>query len=240
MSRGNRPTIADDKEQFFREQLYREISNMFIWEGLPKTIATDYLERTLIRDGRVLYYEHENIGQDVLSAEPLGHNRHNMPTQARATVHTTDNDISGPVERRIRRLTDSDHVIGEFDTLKDGVLIYNMEHGQSCRSIVNHYAKRLSILQRAFDTNILWQNMPYYFKTDSDETKLSLTKMIEDALYTGKPFIMVDKYLFQSNENREGVPTKIPYIADKIMDSMNEIRMSFRKDIGIDSAGVDK
>ena len=240
MARRNMPTIPDDKFRYFTEQLYRELSSMFIWKGLPDTIAVDYLERELIRGGRVLYYEHEDIGEDVLSAEPLGHNRHNMPTSARAIVKTTDSDITGTVVRKIRRLTDSENVKDDFDRLNDGVLISNMENGQSCKEIVEHFANRLAILQTAFDTNIAWANIPYYFKVESNEMKLTIEKMLYSALQNGEPFIMVDKHLFHANENRDGLPTDIPYIADKIMDTKNEVKMEFRQTIGIDSAGVDK
>src|SRR5690625_3289272 len=133
MSRPNVPTIPDDKIRYYREQLYRELSHLFKWENLPPTIPHDYLERNLIRHGNVMFYEDDITGLDILRAEVLGMNRHEQPTSARSSVHSTV-EVLSPVERNIKRLTDSENV--EFDRLKDAVLIQNMANGESCHSIV--------------------------------------------------------------------------------------------------------
>lgn len=238
MARYKGPTIPDNKLLFFREQLYRELSHMFKWEGLPQTVPHDYLERSLIRHGNVLFYEHENIGLDVLQAEVIGHNRHNKPTHARATVMTTNNEITKTVERVIKRLEDSEQAVEQFDRRKDGVLIMNREDGRSMADIVDHYAYRLALAQQAFDTSLVWANVPYIFQVSSDDVKLSIEKMFND-IFIGKPFVIVDKYLLADNKDRAGVPG-VPYIGKELLDTFNEIMMKFRQSVGIETAGVDK
>ena len=71
------PQLPDNTVNYYREQLYRELSHMFKWENLPLTVPQDYLERSLVRHGNVLFYEHPDIGLDILQAEVIGHNRHN-------------------------------------------------------------------------------------------------------------------------------------------------------------------
>jgi len=234
------PTIPDNKVEFYREQLYRELSHMFEWHNLPPTIPRDYLERNLIRNGHVMFYYDENIGMDILRAEVTGMNRHDQPVTARSTVHSTVETLA-QVERSIKRLTDSANIIEEFDKNKDAVLISNMAHGQNCSIIVDHFAERLALVQQAFDTNLLWQNMPYIFLADGNEMKLSFEKMFSN-IFDGKPTVIADKQMFMYNkaEERAGVPTDVKYIGKELMDTRNELMMKFRETVGIDTAGVDK
>lgn len=233
------PTLPSALEHFFREQLYRELSHMFVWEGLPSTIPIDYLERNLVRHGTVLFYYDENIGLDVLRAEVTGYNRHNYPTSARTFTPSTLGEVNTQITRNIKRLSDGENAIEEFDIYKDGVLIMNMEHGQSCASIVNHFAHRLALAQQSFDTQLLWTNIPYIFQTSDNDTRLSIEKMFEQ-IFMGKSHIIVDKNLFVDNRDRTGVPTNIKYLGKEIMDTQNEIMMKFREMVGIETSGVDK
>ena len=232
------PQLPDNTVNFYREQLYRELSHMFKWENLPPTVPQDYLERSLIRHGNVLFYEHPDIGLDILQCEVIGYNRHNLPTHARATVMTTNNEISQPIERVIKRLADSSRAVEEFNPQTDGVLIRNREDGSSMKDIVDHYAYRLALAQQAFDTSLLWANVPYIFQVSSDDVKLSIEKMFND-IFTGHPFVIVDKYLLADNKDRAGVPG-VPYIGKELLDTLNELMMKFRQTVGIATAGVDK
>ena len=236
MARPNMPTIPDHKLTFYREQLYRELSHMFKWEGLPKSIPVDYLERGLIRHGRVMFYEDENIGLDILRAEVTGYNRHEQPTHARSTLKST-HEVLRPVERNIKRLTDGEDI--NFDRENDCVLITNMYGGESCKPIVDHFAERLALVQLAFDTNLMWQNRPYIFPVKDQDTKLSLEKLFND-IFSGKPFSIVDEQLFMFNDNGVGIKLDVPFLADKLMDTRNELMMKFRETVGIDTAGVEK
>lgn len=243
MARPKVPTIPDDKIYFYREQLFRELSHMFKWEGLPATIPEDYVEDNLIRHGYVLFYEDENIGQDILRAQVLGYNRHMLPVQARTFTPNTIGEAT-TITRNIKRLSDGKNVIDSFDPTKDGVLIMNMwdsrtSKGQNMGMIVDHFAQRLALAQQAFDTNLLWANVPYIFQTSSDETRLSIEKMFA-SIFNGEPFIITDKSLYVDNKDRTGLPTDITFIGKDLLDVQNEIMMKFRQTVGIDTAGVDK
>lgn len=238
MARANIPSIPDDKILYFEEQLFRELSHIFTWEGLPTTVPQDYLERNLVRYGYVLYYEDENIGQDVLRCTVMGYNRHELPTSARTFSPNTIREVT-QVERNIRRLADYEGIEQDFNPKTDGVLIQNMEYGQNMYDIVKHFARRLALVQQAIDTNLLYANIPYIFQTSTDETRLSIEKMFSE-IFTGKPFIITDKSLFNENKDRTGLPTDIKFIAKELMDTYNEIMMKFRETVGFDTAGVDK
>jgi hypothetical protein len=239
MARSKTPTIPDDKINYFREQLYRELSHLFEWKGLPQTVPQDYLERNLVRYGYVLFYEDENIGHDVLRCEVIGYNRHELPVSARTYTPTTTGEVMPQITRNIKRLADSKTAIEDFDPTKDGVLISNMEYGQNAGRIVNHFAERLALAQQAFDTNLLWANVPYIFQTATDETRLSIEKMFSE-IFSGLPFVITDKSLFTDNKDRSGLPTGIKFIGKELMDVHNEIMMKFRETVGFNTAGVDK
>jgi hypothetical protein len=215
---------------------------MFEWKGLPTTVPADYIERNLIRHGYVLFYEDEDIGQDVLRCEVMGYNRHEMPVQARTFTPNTIGEQT-TITRNLKRLTDSKTAIEDFDRTKDGVLIMNMASwtakGQNMGMIVNFFAERLALAQQAFDTNLMWANIPYMFQTGSDETRLSIEKMFSD-IFSGQPFIITDKSLFTDNKDRAGLPTDIQFIGKDLLDVHNEIMMKFRQTVGFDTAGVDK
>lgn len=243
MARQKMPTIPDDKIYYFREQLYRELSHMFEWQGLPTTVPQDYLERNLVRYGYCLYYEDEIIGQDVLRCEVTGFNRHDLPSQARTYTPNTVGEKT-QIFRNIKRLADSKDAIEQFDPKKDGVLIMNMasgnlNRGQNMGLIVDFFAQRLALAQQAFDTNLMWANVPYIFQTSTDETRLSIEKMFTE-IFTGVPFIISDKSLYADNKDRAGLPTDIKFIGKELMDVHNEIMMKFRETVGFNTAGVDK
>lgn len=236
------PILEEDKVNYFRQQLYRELACMFEWDGLPQTVPEDYLERNLVRYGYVLYYEDEKIGQDVLRCEIIGWNRHELPTDARTfTPNTIDEKTQ--ITRKVKRLADSKKAIELFDRSKDGVVIMNMndtfQYRNSLSSIVEHFAYRLALAQQAFDTNLMWANVPYIFQVADNETKLSIEKLMSD-IFTGKPFTIVDKNLFMDNKDRTGVPAGIQYIGKELMDTQNEIMMKFRETVGFNTAGVEK
>lgn len=226
-----------DKRLFFSEQLYSQLENMFTWSGLPDSVPSDYLERTLVRYGYLMYYYDDNIGEDILRASPFGYNRHDLPTQATAQLIDSLGNKHAYIERNIKRLSDGIGV--EFNKEKDCILITNTFYGDSCADIVNHYVNRLILAQEAFDTSLYWSKIPYIFLTDSDDKRLSIEKMFSDV-DDGKPFVISDKNLFVDNKDQGGVPTNIPFISKDLIDVINEIYMQFRQAVGIETAGVDK
>lgn len=239
MAKNRTPDIPKELYDYYADQLYRELAHMFKWEGLPQTVPVDYLERNLVRNGYVLFYEEESIGLDVLRAEVMGYNRHNLPTSARTFTPTTNSEVNPQITRNIKYLSDSKDIIEQFNPNTDGILIRNMEYSQSMHAIVEFYAKRLALAQQAFDTNLLWANVPYIFQVSSEDTRISIEKMFSE-IFEGKPFTIVDKHLLADNQDRTGVPSGINFIGKELMDIINEIKMQFKQTVGFNTAGVDK
>lgn len=228
------PSIPDNKINFYRKRLSREVSNLFKWEGLPEEIPEDYLERTLIHNGMVMFfYDESAYGYMALESQIRGFNLYNQPTIA---FSVAPNDVGLPTHYERYIVHKYDEKIG-ID--KSCVLINNMYKGESLNSIIEHYAYRMALIQQAFDTNALWQNIPVIFSTDSQEVKLSIEKLFSDIV-SGKPWVVVDKTLVAKENGLQSETVEIPFLLDKLYDSKNEVYNEFKSTIGLKTPGADK
>lgn len=227
------PVIPDDKVMFFKNKLYREIQQLFEWTGLPEELPYDYMEYSLTHDGRVMFFKDEKFGHMALACYTEGINVYGKPTRARSIRLGTEEDLFD-VERMIVHRYDE-----TMPTEKACVLIENMYGGESMESIIDFYARRLALLQQAFDTNALWQNLPPIFTTNTEAMKLSIEKMFSDIM-TGQPWIVMDKEMLNGST---GIPVEFIAIQSRLadlFDAMNEVYSAFKETVGINSPGADK
>lgn len=228
------PIIPDDKIAFYRKRLIREVSNLFKWEGLPDEIPADYLERTLINNGRIMFFNDEKVyGYMALECAIHGYNLYKHPTRVRA-IAPNDQGLPFNFERTVVHKYDAN-----IDINKSCVLINNMYGGESLKEIIEHYSYRLALVQQAYDTNAVWQNMPVLFTVDDNTVKLSLEKLFSD-IFSGVPWVIVDKQLLGKENGTQADPITIPYILDKLADAKNVLYNEFKSTIGIDNMAVDK
>ncbi len=203
------PSIPDNKLQFYRDKLFREVSNLFEWEGLPAEIPTDYLERTLIRQGRVMFFYDSNAyGYMALQCGVRGFNLYNQPTEAFAV---SPNDSGLPIDFKRTIIHKYDENI---DLNSACVLINNMYNGESLNHIIEHYAYRMALVQQAFDTNCIWQNIPVIVGTNDNSIKLTIEKLFSDIM-SGKPWVLVDKMLMNDNKI-QAEPITVPFLLDQL------------------------
>ena len=228
------PTIPENILTFYRNKLTREVTNLFEWEGVPDGIPVDYLERALVLKGRVMFfYDDEAYGFMALESQVRGFNMYNKPTTAFSVVPNTEGKKTH-YERKIL------YGHNEMVEKEDGcVLINNMYGGESLTSIIDHFAKRLALVQMAFDTNALWQNKPVVFSTTNEGTRLSIEKFFNNIM-NGEPWVVVDKELLAKENGIIPEVVDVPFILDKLYDTKNEIYAEFRHTVGIDTAGIDK
>ncbi len=228
------PIIPDEKLQFYRDKLRREVSNLFEWTGLPEEIPVDYLERALIEGGRVMFfYDDRSYGYMAFKAGIRGFNLYNQPTKAFAT---TPNDLGLPTHYERTIVHKYDENLGKENSC---VLINNMYHGESLNKIIDHYSYRLALIQQAFDTNALWQNIPVIFSTDNQELKLSVEKLFAEIM-EGKPWVLLDKSLLAKENGVQSDVLDIPFLLDKLYDAKNEVYNEFKMTIGVNAPAVEK
>lgn len=228
------PTIADDKFTFFKSKLLREVSNLFIWNGLPDEIPKDYLERSLIQHGRVMFFPDNDLGYMAIVCTAQGYNVYGKPVTAVATTPNTDGQQTYHKRTILHEYSDL------IELSQSCVLIDNMYDGESLQHTLDHYAQRLALIQQAFDTNALWQNMPPLYSVPDSTTKLSIEKLFSDIM-SGQPWVVVDDQLKAiGTQSVVGTLIEMPFLLDKLHDSMNEVYSAFKSTVGIDTAGADK
>ena len=216
------PTLPDEKIEFYRRKLWREVSNLF------------NLERILVRKGMALFFKDEEAyGYMALECAIKGYNMYRQPTTAYCTA-PNDQGKKNYYERTIVHKYDD-----EIPSEKAGVLINNMYNHEPLYEIVEHYAYRLTLVQNAFDTNALWQNIPVTWSVNDNNMKLSIEKWFAD-IYSGKPLIMMDKTLLAGDNEIIGNVTEVPFLLDKLMDAKNEVYNEFKASIGLNAPGADK
>ena len=229
----NLPTIPDDKYNYYADRLFRELSNMFEWKGLPEEIPVDYLERNLIRHGQVMLFYDDEYGYLALRCSTRGINIYEKPVMAYTATLATETQAAY-YERNIAYAYTE-----EMDKKSVCVRIENMYDGKSMYDIIDFTARRLALVQQAFDTNAMWQNIPVVFTVPDSDTKLSVEKMFTD-IFQGKPWVIVDKLLLAGEKPLAGAAVQIPFLLADLYDAKNEIMAEFRETVGISTPGADK
>ena len=228
------PTVPDDKILFFREQLYREVSNLFEWEGLPEEIPHDYLERSLIRFGQVMFfYEPETYGYMAIKCGVRYNNVYGRPVVAYSITPNMEN------EKYHREKTIAYTYTKELNPADMCILIQNMEGSQPISDIVDYYSIRMALVAQAFDTNALWQNVPVIFRVGDKSLKLTIEKLFS-AVMRGEPFTIVDKDLLGPEGSVQMEEIKSEFKLDKLLDTLNALKHEFLETIGVNTPGADK
>lgn len=228
------PTIPDDKIEFYRRKLWREVTNLFEWTGMPEELPLDYLENILVRKGMAAFFFDE-AGYGHMVAEPtiVGYNMYKQPVDIWCVTPNTE----GKPARYDRKIVHKyNEILGKE---KSAVLINNMYRREPLLDIVEHFAKRLTMIQMAIDTNSLWQNIPVIFSAMDESMKESIEKMFS-SIFEGRPWIMVDRTLLNGGNEVIGNVTEVPFLLDKLMDAKNETYNEFKATIGLDSPGAEK
>ena len=228
------PTIPDDKIEFYRKKLWREVTNLFEWTGMPEEMPLDYLENTLVRKGMAAFlFDEAGYGHMVAEATIVGYNMYKEPVDLYCVTANTE----GKPTRYDRKIVHKYNKLIENN--KAAVLINNMYRREPLLDIVEHFAKRLAMIQMAIDTNALWQNIPVIFSALDESMKQSIDAMFS-AIFEGRPWIMVDRTLLNGGNEVVGNVTEVPFLLDKLMDAKNETYNEFKATIGLNSPGADK
>ena len=225
-----------DNISYYREQLYRELSNLFEWEGLPEEIPVDYLERTLIRHGEGMFFkEEETFGYMFLKCGSRSNNIYGSPV----TAYALSPNQEGMNTHRERTIAYQYTKKEDLDPDNMCILVRNMEGGQNMSEIVDFYALRMAMIIQAFDTNALWQNVPVIFRVGNKTLKLTVEKIF-DSVMTGKPFVVVDENLLGNDGSMQTEEIKQDFKLDSLLDVINELKAKFLETIGLNTAGADK
>ena len=201
----------------YYERLLNIALSVFEWKNVPDTVDTRWLELSLLRDGKAVFFEDEVLGYLALRVAVGGPlNVYNIPINRRAFGN---NDYQKQL------------------TSEDSVLIYNnLAHTNNVLDL-RMYAQRLYNFDRIIDVNANAQKTPILITCDEPQ-RLTLKNIYMQ--YDGnQPVIYGDKGLSPNTEFRV-LKTDEPYICDKIQQLKSQYWNEILMFLGIGNVGMSK
>lgn len=199
------------------ERLTELAISRFIWHGLPDTVDERYMELHLFRDGQMVWFEDEAIGELCL----------NLISSGRFDVY------GYPVIRRAYSFYNNYQKMLKPD---NSVVIYNNLLRTNSLLDVKMFALRLYNMDRIIDVNVNAQKTPVLIVCDEKER---LTMKNVYMQYDGnQPVIFGD-----NNLNTKGMTvlkTDAPFVADKIYQLKCDVWNEALTYLGITNVTVNK
>lgn len=166
---------------------------MFDWQGMPDEVNLRFLEKTLLLDGRCVFFKDEELGYMVLQVTNTGMlDVYHDPTTFQAF------GINGYV----RDLSQ-----------EDGVIIYNNFLRKPSIMDIKMYAQRLYNYDRIIDVNANAQKTPILIECDEAQ-KLTLLNLYKE--YDGNAPVIFGAKNVDLKNNVAVLTTGAPFIADSI------------------------
>lgn len=215
----NRRAILElrEVEDYYINMLCNIYTSVYTWDGLPDSVDTRYLELSLIRHGKVLFYTEE---------DPIG--LVSFPVQAASNL----TKYGYP---KIWRVFGQNGFSREV-SFDDSEYCYNVNSATPDWPAVLMFAKRLATIDISEDVNIVMQRFPGLLIT-TEEKKLTMENMMQDY--------MAGKYLIYGKEGLDledfqHIDFKVPFVADKLEYSKRDILADALNYIGIQYSSSNK
>ena len=199
------------------ERLTELAISRFIWHGLPNTVDERYMELHLFRDGQMVWFEDEAIGELCL----------NLISSGRFDVY------GYPVIRRAYSFYNNYQKMLKPD---NSVVIYNNLLRTNSILDVKMFALRLYNMDRIIDVNVNAQKTPVLIVCDEKE-RLTMKNMYMQ--YDGnQPVIFGDKNL--NTKGMTVLKTDAPFVADKIYQLKTQYWNEALTHLGISNINIQK
>lgn len=202
----------------FMDRFTMDFLSLFEYEGLPKHIDAEFIEKTLFYGGYGVWFETEEFGLIFQPANLQGQNIWDRPTHYQ--VQTKDFNWHGTLE-------------GENP---EGIVMYNNPLGKATVEIISLYAYRLTQVERTIDVNIHNQKTPVIIETNSNK-QLSLKNLLNEV-NEFNPVIAVSDDMFEETIKTHDI--KAEYIADQLMQYKHDLENDIYTMLGVGNANTDK
>lgn len=202
---------------FYKTQLELYCLSMFKWTGLPETISTRFLERSLFYNGYVIFFKSKDLDCFVVAnATAIGLNDYEEPTAYRA--------------RGVNK-------INELVKVSECVVIRNNVMWRGNISSVNFFAKELSNIKKTFDLNLEQLKNPYII--ECDEGQLTTVQNIMRKKQNGEPYIFARKDVTKQF-NLTTTDLKIQNYTQQLLDVQSSVESKAKTHFGINNNNVFK
>lgn len=190
--------------------------SMFEWKNVPDTVDIRFLELTLMQDGMAIFFIDEELGYLGLQVMIGGNlNVYRIPIIRRAyAVNGYSKDLNPD----------------------DSVIIFNnMLHTNSIMDL-EMFALKLYECDRTIDVNIKAQKTPVALLCDENQRLVMKNLYLQ---YDGNmPFIFGSKNL--DIKQIQAINTGAPFVADKVMETKNQIWNEALTYLGISNTSYQK
>lgn len=190
--------------------------SMFEWKNVPDTVDIRYLELTLMNDGMAIFFNDEELGYLGLQVMIGGNlNVYRIPIIRRAyAVNGYSKDLNPD----------------------DSVIIFNnMLHTNSIMDL-EMFALKLYECDRTIDVNIKAQKTPVALLCDENQRLVMKNLYLQ---YDGNmPFIFGSKNL--DIKQIQAINTGAPFVADKVMETKNQVWNEALTYLGISNTSYQK
>lgn len=190
--------------------------SMFKWKNVPDTIDIRYLELTLMEDGMAIFFNDKELGYLGLQVMIAG----NL------------NVYRIPIIRRAYAVNGYSKVLSPDDSI---IIFNNMLHTNSIMDL-EMFALKLYECDRTVDVNIKAQKTPVALLCDENQRLVMKNLYLQ---YDGNmPFIFGSKNL--DIKQIQSINTGAPFVADKVMETKNQIWNEALTYLGISNTSYQK
>lgn len=193
----------------YRRQLISLAQNVFQFKNLPENIDKSYINKCLLNNGSIAFFNDDVLGVIALPYSSTGlKDIYGRPTSIEVRG---ENGYS----RKLKQ--------GEF------VIMYDNNSHYPIKDDIIQIAERIALSKRVTDINISQQKTPRVWKT-SAETKESVIDLLNDFESFVENVVTYDSY---DVSTLEAVTSPAPYVTDKIDEHLEKEWAEFFRLIGI-------
>lgn len=248
----SKTTVDKNRQAFFQfyfNYFYNIIVNYFTWENLPNEIDEIFLERKLIENGHVAFFEDENLGY-VLQSGTRGNklNYYDLPLEyvpVNASSSTRFSNMAIAYNQ------------AEFDLLeglekdkkrakKPCIVIPNNNFYEPYIAYITLFCEKLADIEMTIQLNRNAQITPFFVLVD-EKSVLSL-KNIFNKISSFEPVVYLNKQkdkdgqdsFKQLSDYLQVYRTDAPYLLDKLHDEKLRVMNQLLTFIGINNNPSDK
>ena len=194
----------------YREEMLTLAENVFEFKNLPEFIDVSYLNKKLLRNGSIAFFEDEVLGLIALPYDVIG----NLDIYGRP-LNIMARAANGTYYKKLSR--------DEF------VIMYDNNGRYPIFLDICQMAERIALSKRTIDVNIVQQRTPRIWKTSQDKKRtlqdmLSNIDGMEENIATYESIDIDDMNV---------VLAPAPFVADKIDDHLDKEWAEFYRLIGV-------
>lgn len=194
----------------YREEMLTLAENVFEFKNLPEFIDVSYLNKTLLRNGSIAFFNDEVLGLIALPYDVIGNfDIYGRPLQIMARA------ANGTYYKKLTR--------DEF------VIMYDNNGRYPIFLDICQMAERIALSKRTIDVNIVQQRTPRIWKTSQDK-KRTLQDMLSDIDGMEEN---IATYESIDIDDMNVVLAPAPFVADKIDLHLDKEWAEFYRLIGV-------